>query len=204
MSARATAVLRSEMHGYRSLWLFARRRRDGVDGDVRPVGYTKGTMGMPVAFLVACVVETVAIHLLVPWPWLRNLLLVLSVYGVVSILGLLAGRIVHPHLLTPDRFTVRSGHQVLADIDRREVARCTRNRRFTHTAATVEGGALYLPGPDGTNIDVLLHVPIEVRLPGLGDFRGSSAVISRLSLQVDNPDETANSLCSNSNGTSVL
>lgn len=204
MSGNMTALIRSEMCGYRSLWLFVRGKRDGVSVDVRPVGYTKGTMGMPIAFLVACVVEAVAIHLLVPWPWMRNLLLLVSVYGFVPVLGILAGRIVHPHLLTPDRLTVRSGHQVVADVDRSAVVRCIRHRRFAHTSVTVEDGALYLPGPDGTNIDVVLDVPIEVRLPGFVEHRRSSAVISRLSLQVDNPDETANSLCSNSKGTGVL
>lgn len=56
----------------RSAWLLVRGRRDGAVEGVLPVGYTRGTMGMPIAFVVVCVVETVAIHLLVPWPWLRT------------------------------------------------------------------------------------------------------------------------------------
>lgn len=182
-------LIRAELRAYRSLWLFARRRRDGLHDGVVAIGYTKGTMGMPIAFLIACVVETVAIHLLVPWPWLRTTLLVVSVYGFVPLLGMLAARVVHPHLLDDTRFTIRSGHQTVATVRPENILGARVHRRFGHTSPVAEDGVLYLPGPDGTNVDVLLRDPLEVRLPHLFERRRTTAEVARVALQVDDPGD---------------
>lgn len=180
-------LIRFELRGYRSVWLWARRRYDGAAPGVEPVGYTRGTLAVPLAFLVAAGIETVIVHLLVPWPIVRTVLLVLSLWGLVQIAGILTGRIVHPHLLTADRLVVRSGPQVIVVVERAAVRRCVVRRRWEHTAATVDGDALYLPGPDGTCVDVLLAGPVDVRPPRFLAHRRVTAPVSRLSLQVDDP-----------------
>ncbi|NLV81012.1 MAG: hypothetical protein GXY65_17050 [Rhodococcus sp.] len=187
-------LIRFELRGYRSLWLWLRRRYDGVSSGVEPIGYTKGTMAVPVAFLVAAVAETVVVHVLVPWPPVRTVLLLLSLWGLVQIAGVLTGRITHPHLLAADRLIVRSGHQVIVELERAAVRRCVARRRWEHTDVTVDGEALYLPGPDGTCVDLVLTEPVEVRVPRFLAHRRPTATVSRLSLQVDDPDAVAASL----------
>lgn len=184
----AAELMRFEARGYRAMWLLVRRRRHGAGSGVAPVGYTKGTMAVPVAFVVACVIEAAVVHVLVPWPWLRNVLLMFSIWGLVQILGILAGRIVHPHLLTDSRLTIRSGHQVIVELDRRFVSRCVERRRWEHTSPIVDDGALYLPGPDGTCVDLVLTEPVGVRRPAFFEHRRTAVSVTRLSLQVDDPE----------------
>lgn len=180
-------LIRGELRAYRSLWLLARRRRDGTRDGATAIGYTRGTMGVPIAFLVACVVETVAIHLLVPWPWLRTTLLIVSVYGFVPLCGILAARVVHPHLLDGTRFTLRSGRQVVATVRCDDVGEVLVHRQFRITSPAVENGVLYLPGPDGTNVEVLLRDPAVVKLPHLLERRRVPGRVERLALHVDDP-----------------
>ncbi|TCN52843.1 hypothetical protein EV641_107202 [Rhodococcus sp. SMB37] len=187
----AAHLIRFEIRGYRAIWLFVHRRYDGAGPGVMPVGYTRGTMGIPMAFLVACVIETAVVHVLVPWPAIRTALLVLSVWGLIQIFGILAGRITHPHLLTDTRLTIRAGHQVIVELDPREVGRAVARRRWEHTSQTVADNALYLPGPDGTCLDLVLTEPVVVRRPAFFDRTRSTASVSRLSLQVDDPEAVA-------------
>ncbi|MCK8672939.1 hypothetical protein M1M07_17730 [Rhodococcus sp. HM1] len=123
------------------------------------------------------------------WPWLRTTLLVVSVYGFVPLLGILASRVVHPHLLDDARFVVRSGHQVVATLPVGTVEKALIHRRFQHTSPIVEDDVLYLPGSDGTNVDVLLREPIEVKLPYLLERRRTTTQVGRVALQVDDPED---------------
>ncbi|MGN5238674.1 hypothetical protein [Rhodococcus sp. SJ-3] len=181
-------LIRFEARGYRAIWQFVRRRYDGGEPGVVPVGYTKGTMGIPMAFLVACVIEAVVVHVLVPWPAVRNVLLVLSIWGLIQILGILAGRITHPHLLTDTRLTIRAGHQVIVQLDRGDVERVLERRRWEYTSQIVDDDALYLPGPDGTCLDLVLREAVDVTLPAFFEHKRTTASVSRLSLQVDDPE----------------
>lgn len=194
-------LIRGEVRAYRSLWLLVRGRRDGVRDGVIEIGYARGTMGIPVAFLVACVVEVVAVHLLVPWPWLRTTLLIVSVYAFVPLGGMLAARIVHPHLLDDARFVLRSGHQVVAVIERGNIVTVRLHRNFRNTDPAIDGTALFLPGPDGTNVDVLVRDPAEVTLPHLVERRRVSGSVERISLQVDDPETLRAALTAVRNGT---
>lgn len=184
----AADLIRFEIRGYRAIWLFVHRRYDGAGPGVMPIGYTKGTMGIPIAFLVACVIEAVVVHVLVPWPAIRTALLVLSVWGLIQIFGILAGRITHPHLLTDTQLTIRAGPQVIVELDRREIGRAVERRRWEHTSPIVDGDALYLPGPDGTCLDLVLTEPVDVSQPGFFEHKRTTASVSRLSLQVDDPE----------------
>lgn len=184
----AAELIRFEVRGYRAIWLFVRRRYDGGGPGVVPLGYTKGTMGIPMAFLVACVIEAVVVHALVPWPAIRNALLVLSIWGLIQIFGILAGRITHPHLLTDSRLTIRAGHQVVLELDRRDVGRVLERRRWEHTSQIVDDDALYLPGPDGTCLDLVLTEAVDVMRPAFFEHKRATASVSRLSLQVDDPE----------------
>ncbi|APE09149.1 MULTISPECIES: hypothetical protein [Rhodococcus] len=180
-------VIRAELRSYRALWFLIRRRRIGVGPDVTTIGYTRGTMSVPIAWLVASVIEIAVVHILVPWEWLRWTLLIVSVYSLLPLVGWLADRVVNPHLLTRDGLVLRSGHQVVAHIDVDNLQRCIPRHRFQPTETSVDGEVLFLPGPDGTNLDLVLAEPVEALLPAFFEHRRRPALVSRFAIHVDDP-----------------
>lgn len=88
--ATATRMFRAEVTTYRSLWLWSRHRTDGQGPGVQAVGHAHGSLGVPLAFGVLTVVEAIAIHLLIPWAWLRTVILVASIYSLILVLGVVA------------------------------------------------------------------------------------------------------------------
>lgn len=181
------ALMRAEWRSHRALWRWITRRPVGAGPGVTTLGYTRGTMALPIAFAVAALIEIVVVHLLVPWPWLRWTLLVTSVYSLLVMAGWFADRVVHPHLVTRDTFTVRAGHRVVATIERGNVRSCTPRRDFRPDTTGVVEDVLFLPGPDGTDLDIVLDRPIEVLLPAFLDHRRRVETVRRLALHVDDP-----------------
>lgn len=167
----------------RSLWLWCRGRVDGAGEGVATFGYTAGTLGIPVAFLVASLVEAVAVHLLVPWQWLRIVLVVLTVVSIVVAAGWMAARAVHPHLLTSATLTLRSGRRTVLEVDRELIVRASPSRRFGHTDPGIHDGRLYLPGPDGTVIDIDFDTAVRVEHGN----RARQQTVTGVSLHVDAP-----------------
>ncbi|MDC3726559.1 hypothetical protein [Rhodococcus sp. Rp3] len=180
-------LMRAELRSYRALWFLIRGRRVGAGPEVTTIGYTRGTMSVPIAWLVASVIEIAVVHILVPWEWLRWTLLIVSVYSLLPLVGWLADRVVNPHLLTRDGLILRSGHEVVARIDADNLQQCIPRRRFQPTETGVDGEVLFLPGPDGTNLDLVLAEPVEVLLPAFFEHRRRPALVSRFAIHVDDP-----------------
>src|SRR5690606_30118647 len=65
----------SELRAFQSLGLLLVGKRRVPTG-ARPFGYTKGTMTFPAVMIALSLTELVIVHILVPWPWLRIVLLV--------------------------------------------------------------------------------------------------------------------------------
>ncbi|SEK21823.1 hypothetical protein [Rhodococcus maanshanensis] len=165
-----------------SVWMWIRGEVDDRHGQAAGFGYTKGTFVLPFAFMVAGLIEAVAIHLLVPWQWLRVTLLIATVVSLAMVVGWLAGRVVHPHLITEDELVLRSGSAVLATVDLAVIGAARLVRRFDRTDEELRDGRLYLPGPDGTVLDIDFRggIPITFR-------RGEPTEITGVSLHVDDP-----------------
>ncbi|ORJ97521.1 hypothetical protein A6F55_21110 [Prescottella equi] len=140
---------------------------------------------MPVAFLVASIVEAAAVHLLVPWPWLRAVLLVATGASIIATACWFAARAVHPHLVTSDTLTLRSGRATVLCVDRERIVRVVQTRRFDHTTQSIHDGRLHLPGPDGTVIDIDFDSPIPVETRGRGGIPQQE--VTGASLHVDTP-----------------
>lgn len=170
-------------------------RRPDVPAGAVTIGYSRGTLGLPIAMVIAALIELVAIHLLVPWPMVRLVLDLLGVYALIVVLGWLAGRIVRPHLLLGDELVLRSGPHVCARVPFNAVASVRRDRRLSPTAAAIEtdGGrqSLALPGPDGTSLTVVLARPVEASAPGMPWARPEVREVSELRLHVDDEDLAA-------------
>ncbi|NLP40162.1 MAG: hypothetical protein GX356_10680 [Corynebacterium pollutisoli] len=105
---------------------------------------------LPAMFTVAIVIEIIVIELLVPWPWLRLLLLLGSLYSIPLLWGYLAGRVVHPHYLGED-LVLREGRTEVLRVPATDIVAVREVRGF---AARREG--LILGGPEGTNVEIHL------------------------------------------------
>ncbi len=169
----------------RSLWLWCRGRVDGAGEGVSTFGYTAGTLAIPAAFLAASIVEAVAVHLLVPWAWLRVALLAITVASIVAVANWFAARVVHPHLVTSDELTLRSGRDTILTVDRSRIVRALPTRRFGHTTPGIHDSRFYLPGPDGTVIDIDFDTPVGVEHSSLGSC--GPRTVTGVSLHVDAP-----------------
>ncbi|MFL0580881.1 hypothetical protein [Dietzia sp. 179-F 9C3 NHS] len=179
-------------------------RRPDVPAGATAIGYARGTLGVPAALSVAAAIEVVAVHLLVPWPVTRIVLDVLGLYGLVVILGMLAGRVVRPHLLTGDTLVLRNGPHVCARVPLDAVAAVRRDRRLSPTAAEfVEdpgpGGAgaapvLALAGPDGTGLTLDLDRPVPATAPTFPWRRPNPRDVREVRLHVDDPGTAARAL----------
>lgn len=187
-------LVRAEILGYRSLWLWMRGRTAGVDGGAVAFGASRGSAVVPVAFAAATFVEVGVLHLLLPWAWLRVAVAVLSIWSLLALLGFLAAQRVHPHYLTDTHLVLRRSGAVIAAVDRADVMSAVRRLRFSETAPTVVDGRLYLPTADGTTTDIELGRPVRANLPALLPSRRKVELVDRISVYVDEPARLVSAL----------
>lgn len=170
-------------------------RRPDVPVGATAIGYSRGTLGMPIAMVAAALIELVAFHLLVPWPTVRLVLDLLGVYALLVVLGWLAGRIVRPHLLIDGELILRSGPHVCARVPLQAISAVRRHRRLSPTAAGIEPDgdrdALALPGPDGSNLSLVLSRPVSASVPAAPWSRAEPRDVGAVWLQVDDDDAAA-------------
>lgn len=181
-------LIRAEIRGYRALWQAIRGRDCGVEPDAIVLRARRGALALPVAFAIATVVEIGALHLLLPWAWLRVALALVSVWSLIALSVYLAVHRTHPHYLTGASLVLRQSGAVVAVIDRARIESVVARRRFTQTAPTVVDGRLFLPGADGTTVDLTLTSPVTVTLPALVPARRKTGEVDHISVYVDEPD----------------
>lgn len=189
----------AEVHTLASLGRWVARKPDVPAGAVA-IGYSRGTLGIPIAMVVVALIETVAIHFWVPWPTVRLVLDLLGVYALIVMLGWLAGRIVRPHLIVHGQagggeLVLRSGLAVCARVPLNAVAGVSRDRRLSPTNGEIsvsgDAAVLALPGPDGTSLTIELTRPVAATVPAFPWSRPEPQEVTLLRLHVDDPDEAA-------------
>jgi hypothetical protein len=106
MLARHAVVF--ELNIYKSLlrWLL---RRPSIPAGFEPVGYAQLATPMMGLWIFGSALELPLVHVLVPWYGLRISLLVIGVWGLLWMLGALAGLRCYPHLLGHDTLRIRNG-----------------------------------------------------------------------------------------------
>lgn len=216
-------MIRAESRTLASLGRWIARRPDVPAGAV-PIGYSRGTLGLPIAMVVAALIELVAIHLLVPWPTARLVLDLLGVYALIVVLGWLAGRIVRPHLVVGGadpggtgvggtgvggdgaddtgggggELVLRNGPHICARVPLDAVLAVRRDRRLAPTSASIDtDGArdvLTLPGPDGTRVTIVLRRPVTASVPGFPWAGPEAREVSEVRLHVDDDEAAARTL----------
>jgi hypothetical protein len=184
LAKRATVA---EIHGYLSNYRFVFRRPKVPAGAVG-FGYHQPILSVLIVFVVLSAVELVAVDLIVRrWTYVRIPLLVLSVWGIVWMLGLLFGLLTRPHAVGPDGIRVRFGAEIDIGIDWLSVdavAIRRRNRVGKAPKVTLDDhgeATLHVRVANETNLEIELDRPAAVRLPH------GTETVRRISLYADDP-----------------
>lgn len=183
-----------------TVWARASRFERGIYANLvrwirrRPEHGPAGTLVAPYVEIVrmtimiwigASAVEMVIVHLVIPWAWVRWPLLIVSLWGLIWMLGYLAGLIVYPHLVEPTRLRVRCGHtiDVTVPIEMIENVRThTESRPTSRTVQLVDDDQrLVIAMSSQANVHVTLAGPLTADLPA-GRY-----TFSRLSFWADDP-----------------
>lgn len=190
-------LLLLELRLYRSLVLWALRRRPGVRPGATPLGYAQLVTPMMGLWIFASALEVPLVHVITPWDGLRIALLALSVWGLVWMLGMLSAIRIHPHLVDDEGIRVRYGVTVDAAVPWDAVAAVhVREEDWPSSVRTVQwrdgdraSGRLAVAVGARTNLVLELRRPVAVPLHGLHGRR--THAVTELSLWVDDPREAA-------------
>ncbi|MGI9099838.1 MAG: PH domain-containing protein [Solirubrobacteraceae bacterium] len=169
---------------WRSLFLLVTRRVSGYGPGVEAFPYSRDIAPLMGAFIFVSVLELPVVHLLLPWETVRLIAMVLSIWGLIWMVGLLASMKVFPHLLDDNGLRIRSGTTIDIRIPWEAVASVTARRRSgppSQVERTDDGTVLNLAVLKQTKIDVELHRPTTIKLPH------STEQITELRFYVDDP-----------------
>lgn len=173
---------------WRSLYSWVRRRPPVGGPDAETFGYSTAVTPVIWTFIGVSAVEIPAVHVLIPWPTVRAVLLVVGVYGLVWMVGLLAGLKVHPHVVDAEGLRVRYGATVEFLVPWQEIAGVRLRRRSTEGVRSIqavgEGGdrALSVAISNQTTVDVVLSRPLPLLAA-----RGDAEPVSAVYLHADDP-----------------
>ena len=183
----ARRALRVEVSGYASLLrLLLRRPRVPAGAE----GFTSHRPDLPILVVITVVsaVEVVAVDLIVHrWASVRLPLLVLGIWGLVFMLGLLAGMVTRPHAVGPEGIRVRTATEIDFALAWDDIHTITRRRALVQErrpmlTTDADGGVtLHLRVQNETNIEITLHDPVPVGLPN------GRAFVSAVHLYTDDP-----------------
>jgi hypothetical protein len=185
----ARGAVMFELRLYRSLfrWVTRRPRVSGPSDEV----FTYARTATPVMWLwiFGSAVEMVVVHLLIPWTTVRIILLIVSAWGLIWMVGFLASITVYPHLLSTSGLRVRHGTSVDISIPWDSIDRVTVQRRDVPSSIrtlqpreTETGTDLQVGVSGEVNVHAVLSQPQTVPTPK-GDLR-----IAELSFWVDEPN----------------
>jgi hypothetical protein len=184
LGKRATLA---EIHGYQSIYRFLCRRPKVPEGAVG-FSYHQPILAILIVFIVVSAVELVVVDVIVQrWAHIRIPLLVLSLWGLVWMIGLLFGMLTRPHAVGPDGIRVRYAAETDIPIAWDDVAVVTKRQRTKpdgEPKVTVDDqhhATLHLRIGDETNIEVRLERPLPVRLPH------GTETVSMIALYADAP-----------------
>jgi hypothetical protein len=176
-----------EVRGYQSIYRFL-FRRPKVPVGAEGFSYHKPILAIMIVFIVVSAVEVVVLDWIVSrWAYVRIPVLIISVWGLVWMLGLLFGMLVRPHAVGPDGIRVRYGSEVDIPIAWNDVYSVTRrkealqNKQPKVTFDDSGLATLHMRIQNATNIEVRLERPVPLKLPH------GIETVSRVMLYADDP-----------------
>ncbi|MEV0124981.1 hypothetical protein AB0I16_26185 [Streptomyces sp. NPDC050703] len=166
-------LIRHELGGVTSIALLVRGRKD-VPADATVIRYGANQKMLILVVMFMEPLEIFLVELLVPWPWLRTALLVVSVYGVLWLFGFYAGVHTRPHYIDGERLVIRTGHLAAVSVDAGAVRSVRRETHDSHQGERAKGmvsvkdGVVAVTGMSGTVLAVALEPDTPVRVQGRG------------------------------------
>lgn len=154
----------AELRAFSSLFmLMAGKKR--VAPDATSFGYARGTMAVPMVLLILSAFEIVVVHLLLPWHWLRLSLLVLTLWGMLFLLGYLASRVTHPHVINDGSLNLRWGHIQVLNTPVTNIVTAEHRMNYTYSQPHVEESRLILTSFQSTNTLIRFAEPVRAVAP---------------------------------------
>ncbi|MFJ6987930.1 MULTISPECIES: hypothetical protein [unclassified Streptomyces] len=176
-----TGIVRHEGRLLAGIGLWVAGRTHGLGGGGRAFGYARGQGAALAGFGFVCVVETVAMAVLLrAWPVAHTVVLVLDVYTLVFVVGLYAAWQVRPHVLDAGTLRIRGGTHVDLRVPLARIAAVRRETRHTHERAD---GELNLPVGSLTTVTLVLAEPVVYTGP-----LGRGRPVGLVRLHADDPD----------------
>ncbi|MGY1810537.1 hypothetical protein ACI8AF_24470 [Blastococcus sp. SYSU D00669] len=168
----AWTALVYELGMWRSLFRWVTRRPAVSSGTAFP--YAGVVTPVIWAFIVVSAIEIPVFHLLVPWETVRFVVDLAGVYGLLWMVGMLAGLKVHPHVVEDGGLRVRNGTAVDVLLPWTDIAsvrlrtRSLEGMRNIQVAGEGPGRALSVGVGSQTAVDVELREPrvLPVRRTG--------------------------------------
>jgi hypothetical protein len=155
-------LVRLEIGIWRSLFLWVARRVPGRGPDAEDFGYAKEVTPLLLVFVFLSALEIPVVHLLIPWAPVKLALLIVGVWGVLWMIGYLAGMRVFRHLIDEEGLRIRQGPTVDFRIPWDAVADVRARRdRFQGRSFQVVDGVAYVPVLNQTRVSVKLSRPVE-------------------------------------------
>jgi len=180
-----------ELNIYKSLlrWLL---RRPSIPADFEPVGYAQLATPMMALWIFGSALELPLVHVLVPWHGLRISLLVIGVWGLLWMLGALAGLRSYPHLLGHDTLRIRNGATHDIAVPWEAIAHvATQDRSLPSSMWVLQQQQT----EQGTHLNVAVSGRVNVHLTFRHQLRLSTKkgdmLVTGISLWVDEPREVA-------------
>lgn len=148
-------------------------RRTHVPGrDLEPFGYAQAVTPVMWLWIFASAIEIPFFHMLIPWDTVRIIGLVVSAWGLIWMVGLLASLRVYPHLLGDSALRVRHGASVDITVPWDAIATIRAERRdlpsdiWTLQPRETENGTDLQVGVSGqVNVHAVLRHPMTVSTP---------------------------------------
>jgi hypothetical protein len=172
-------LARAEAGVVRSLWWAVRRRSDVGPGDL-PLPYAGRFRLVLGALAVLGALETAVVHVLLPWQTARWVLLAVSLYALLWVLGSGLSLFQHPHLLRDDELVLRFGHLRSVAVPLAGLVAVRRSVQSGHgKVLRRDGDRLVLSVMGDTDVELRFDPPVRVA--------GQGEPVIRVAFWVDDP-----------------
>ena len=166
-----------------SLFKWILRRPRATEPGARTFGYTRTVGPVLFAFIGVSAVELPVLHFLLPWPTVRLIADIISVYGLIWMFGLLASLRVNPHIVAASGLRLRGGGGLDVTIPWDYVASVrASNHNLPGKDIQVNNGVLSLGVLKQTSVNVTFRQPTILELP-----KGDTEPVTELRFAADEP-----------------
>ncbi len=166
-------MVRYEIGIWRSLGIWLLRLRT-LPRDSTAHPYAGVVTPLFIVFIAVSAIELPILHLVLPWPPVRTAADILSIWGLVWMIGLLAAVRVHPHGISDAGIRIRNGFSVDVTVPWDLVAsvrsrgRSVERNRTVQCEQTPAGAVAIVAVAKQTTVEIVLRSPTVLPLARLG------------------------------------